>query len=95
MFRKIERKLDKQRNYYHSPRIKIVVSLVDRFRHFLHSCRIVLLINRYQLLSELIKKFDVMFVLVQLGVKRLWRKERERNREIEEGGPAGEKRKLI
>lgn len=62
----------------HLPRVQVVVSLVDRLRHFLHACSVVLLINRYQLLSELIKKFDVVLVLVQLGVERLRREKRER-----------------
>lgn len=59
-----------------SPRIQIVVSLIDRLRHFFHACGVVLLIDRYQLLSELIKKLDMMFVLMQLGVERLRGKER-------------------
>lgn len=70
----------KRRNYRYSPRVQIVVPLVDRFRHFLHTCSIVLLINSYQLLSELIKKFNVMFILMQLGVERLREREKKRDR---------------
>jgi len=95
MLKKIAENFRKRRNYWHLPRVKIVVSLIDRLRHFLHTCSIVLLINSYQLLSELIKQFNVMLILMQLGVERLREKERKQNRKIDEGGPAGEKRKLI
>lgn len=95
MLKEIAGNFRKKRNYWYSPRVQIVVSLVDRFRHFLHACSIVLLINSYQLLSELIKKFNVMLILMQLGVERLREKEKKRDRKIDEGGPVGEKRKLI
>lgn len=58
----------------HSPRVEIVVTLIDVLRHFLDARGVVLLINRYELLRELIKEFNLELVLVQIDVERLEQK---------------------
>jgi len=59
----------------HSPRVEVVVSLIDILRHLLDARGVVLLINRYELLRELIKQLDLELVLVQVDVERLKQKE--------------------
>lgn len=53
------------------PGVQIVVSLINGLGHLFHASRIVLLINGYQLLRELIEQLDLMLVLVQVRVERL------------------------
>lgn len=53
------------------PCVEVVVPLVYRLCHFLHASRIVLLINCYQFLRQLIEQFDLMFILVKFNVVRL------------------------
>lgn len=53
------------------PGVEVVVSLIDSLRHLFHASRVVLLINGYQLLRQLIELFDLMLVLVKLRVERL------------------------
>jgi len=70
-----ERASQSRKRSVHSPRVEVVVSLIDILRHLLHARGIVLLINRYELLRELIKELDLELVLVQVDVERLKQKE--------------------
>lgn len=55
----------------HSPRVEIVVALVDGLGELLDARRVVLLVDRDQLLRQRVEELDLVLVLVQLRVERL------------------------